>query len=179
MHRNSAPQFGFAQDNYIGTTAQRNKWTDDWIIFWHENRLGFQLDLAAKNAYGEELQLLGKRLLEELPAYFDGYTPRPSLLHGDLWSGNNAYLADGTPTIFDPAVYYGDRECDIAMTELFGTQPATFYDAYRAEWPLHHGYEMRRDLYNLYHVLNHANMFGGGYVRQAVGMMRRLLGVVG
>lgn len=175
LHRNSAPQFGFIQYNFIGTTPQSNAWTEDWITFWREQRLGFQLELAAKNGYGNEIRQLGERLLEELPAFFEGYTPRPSLLHGDLWSGNYAYFADATPIIYDPASYYGDRECDIAMTELFGGFPTTFYDAYRAAWPLHHGYEMRRDLYNLYHILNHANLFGGSYVRQAEGIMKRLL----
>ncbi len=174
MHRHTAPQFGFSQDNLVGTTAQPNTWTVDWITFWREQRLGFQLELAAMNGYSGEMRQLGERLLDELPAFFEGYTPQPSLLHGDLWSGNHAYLADGTPTVFDPAVYYGDRECDIAMTELFGGFPTTFYDAYRAAWPLHHGYEKRRDLYNLYHVLNHANLFGGSYIRQSVQMMHRL-----
>ncbi len=174
MHRHIAPQFGFSQDNFIGTTAQPNTWTDDWITFWREQRLGVQLELAAKNGYGGEIRQLGERLLDELPAFFEGHTPQPSLLHGDLWSGNHAYLADGTPTVFDPAAYYGDRECDIAMSELFGGFPTTFYDAYRAAWPLHLGYETRRDLYNLYHVLNHANLFGGSYIRQSAQMMRRL-----
>lgn len=118
---------------------------------------------------------MGERLLDELPAFFEGYIPQPSLLHGDLWSGNHAYLSDGTPTIFDPATYYGDRECDIAMSELFGGFPSAFYDAYRSAWPLDAGYEKRRDLYNLYHILNHANLFGGGYVRQAEGILKRLL----
>ncbi|MFA6120430.1 MAG: fructosamine kinase family protein [Sideroxydans sp.] len=175
MHRNSAPQFGFIQDNFIGTTTQANTWTDDWISFWREQRLGFQLELAAKNGHGGELQRLGARLLEELPAFFENHAPQPSLLHGDLWSGNHAYLGDGTPTLFDPASYFGDRECDIAMSELFGGFPSPFYDAYRTAWPLNEGYEKRRDLYNLYHLLNHTNLFGGGYVRQSEQTMRRLL----
>ena len=174
LHRCTAKQFGFAQANFIGTTPQRNTWTDDWITFWRERRLGFQLQLAAENGYGQ-LQRLGEKLLDMLPAFFEGYTPHPSLLHGDLWGGNHAYLKNGTPTIFDPAAYYGDRECDLAMTELFGGYPADFYAAYRAVWPLDAGYATRRDLYNLYHILNHANLFGGGYVRQAEQMMRALL----
>lgn len=175
LHRRSAPRFGFAHDNFIGTSPQPNGWKDDWISFWREHRLGFQLKLAAANGYADELQRLGKHLLDALPAIFAGHIPQPSLLHGDLWGGNHAYLADGTPVIFDPAIYYGDRECDIAMTELFGGYPADFYTAYRAAWPLDNGYERRRDLYNLYHILNHANLFGGGYVRQAAEMMRELL----
>jgi fructosamine-3-kinase len=175
LHRCTSPRFGFARANFIGTTPQPNTWTDDWIAFWRDQRLGFQLQLAAKNGYGGQLQRLGERLLAALPAFFEGYTPQPSLLHGDLWGGNHAYLTDGTPTIFDPAAYYGDRECDLAMTELFGGYPASFYAAYRAAWPLDAGYATRRDLYNLYHILNHANLFGGGYVRQAEQMMCALL----
>jgi len=175
LHRCPAKRFGFVQANFIGTTPQPNTWTDDWITFWRDQRLGFQLQLAAGNGYGGQLQSLGEKLLDVLPAFFEGYTPQPSLLHGDLWSGNHAYLTDGTPTIFDPAAYYGDRECDLAMTELFGGYPADFYAAYRAVWPLDAGYPTRRDLYNLYHILNHANLFGGGYVRQAEQMMRALL----
>ena len=113
--------------------------------------------------------------MDALPGFFDVYTPQPALLHGDLWSGNHAFLADGTPTLFDPAAYYGDRECDLAMTELFGGYSADFYAAYRAAYPLDAGYAMRRELYNLYHILNHANLFGGGYARQAEQTMQRLL----
>ena len=175
LHRCSAPRFGFAHDNFLGTTPQPNGWQDDWMTFWREQRLGHQLRLAAAKGHATELQHLGEQLLDALPALFVGHSPQPSLLHGDLWSGNHAYLADGTPTIFDPSAYYGDRECDIAMTELFGGYPADFYAAYRATWPLDDGYDKRRDLYNLYHILNHANLFGGGYVRQAAEMMRELL----
>ncbi|MDP2762134.1 MAG: fructosamine kinase family protein [Sideroxyarcus sp.] len=168
-------RFGFARDNFIGTTPQPNRWKEKWIDFWGECRLGFQLRLAAQNGYGEALQKPGEKLLAVLPAFFDGYSPRPSLLHGDLWGGNHAFLADGTPVIFDPAVYYGDRECDLAMAELFGGYPPDFYAAYRADYPLDAGYAKRRDLYNLYHLLNHANLFGGGYARQAVQMIAKLL----
>lgn len=175
MHRHTANHFGFAHDNFIGSTPQPNGWKDDWITFWRERRLGFQLRLAAENGYGGELQRSGEKLLEVLPAFFAGYSPQPSLLHGDLWGGNHGFLHDGTPLIFDPAVYFGDRECDIAMTELFGGYPADFHAAYRAAWPLDAGYAVRRDLYNLYHLLNHANLFGGGYVEQALGVMQRLL----
>ncbi|HEX5363638.1 MAG TPA: fructosamine kinase family protein [Gallionella sp.] len=175
LHRVTATHFGLARDNFIGTTRQPNGWMQDWPTFWREQRLGFQLQLAARNGYGGRLQTLGAQLLERLPAFFDGYAPLPSLLHGDLWSGNRAYLPDGTPLIFDPAAYYGDRECDLAMTELFGGYGADFYAAYRAAYPPDAGYAVRRDLYNLYHILNHANLFGGGYVRQAEGTAQRLL----
>ncbi|KXS31786.1 MAG: Fructosamine/Ketosamine-3-kinase [Candidatus Gallionella acididurans] len=178
-HDRTSNNFGYAQDNFIGTTPQPNTWTNNWVTFWREQRLGFQLRLAAQNGYGGQLQRLGEKLLDVLPAFLAGYTPQPSLLHGDLWSGNQAYLADGTPAIFDPAVYYGDRECDLAMTELFGGYPADFYAAYRAAYPLDDGYATRRDLYNLYHILNHANLFAGGYARQAEQMMQRLLSMAG
>lgn len=175
QNRGTTSRFGFAQDNFIGTTPQPNGWSDDWIDFWHEHRLGFQLRLAEENGYGGQLQTLGNKLLDSLPAFYAGYSPQPSLLHGDLWSGNHAFLADGTPAIFDPATYYGDREADLAMTELFGGYPADFYAAYRAAYPLNEDYATRRDLYNLYHILNHANLFGGGYARQAEQTMLRLL----
>jgi protein-ribulosamine 3-kinase len=179
LHRCTGAGFGFSHDNFIGTTPQPNTWPKngkaDWVDFWREYRLGFQLRLAAQNGYGGQLQRLGEKLMDALPAFFQDYTPQPSLLHGDLWSGNHAFLADGTPTIFDPATYYGDRECDLAMTELFGGYPADFYAAYRAAYPLDAGYATRRDLYNLYHILNHANLFGGGYARQAEQMMQKLL----
>lgn len=178
LHRCSSVQFGLAQDNFIGSTPQPNAPNVNWIEFWKEQRLGFQLRLAEQNGYGGQLQSLGKELIEVLPAFFEIYSPQPSLLHGDLWSGNHAFLADGTPAIFDPAIYYGDRECDIAMTELFGGYPADFYASYRAAWSLDSGYESRRDLYNLYHILNHANLFGEGYVRQTNRMMLKLLAQV-
>ena len=175
LHRNTADRYGFAQDNFIGTTPQPNAWTDDWLDFWREQRLGFQLRLAANNGYDGELQRLGEKLMDALPVFFDGYTPQPSLLHGDLWGGNHGFLADGTPVIFDPASYFGDRECDLAMTELFGGYPAEFYAGYQAAWPLDAGYAQRRELYNLYHILNHANLFGGAYIRQAEHLSRQLL----
>ena len=175
LHRCTGKKFGFAQDGFIGTTPQQNGWDEDWVEFWRERRLGFQLRLAAENGYGGQLQDLGARMLEVLPIIFAGYSPQPSLLHGDLWSGNHAFFSDGRPTVFDPASYYGDRECDLAMTELFGGYPASFYAAYRAAYPLDAGYPVRRDLYNLYHILNHANLFGGGYARQAEQMMGKLL----
>jgi len=177
-HSRTPFQFGFTTDNFIGTTPQPNGWKDRWIDFWREQRLGFQLRLAGQNGYGGKLQTLGERLSSALPAFFSGYEPTPSLLHGDLWSGNHAFLADGTPVIFDPAVYYGDRECDLAMTELFGGYSEGFYAAYSTAYPLDAGYLERRELYNLYHILNHANLFGGGYARQAEQIMQKLLTAV-
>jgi fructosamine-3-kinase len=172
-----APQdrFGWAHDNWIGSTPQPNGWLHDWIAFWRDQRIGFQLKLAAQNGYGGALQRDGGLLLACLGGFFDGYTPAPSLLHGDLWGGNHGYLADGSPAIFDPAVYVGDRECDLAMSELFGGFVPDFYAAYREAWPLDAGYAVRKTLYNLYHILNHANLFGGGYAAQAQRMTAQLL----
>jgi fructosamine-3-kinase len=175
LHRVTARRHGWDRDNTIGSTPQINTPADDWIAFWRERRLSFQLKLAASKGHAARLSASGERLIEKLPAFFEGYTPVPSLLHGDLWSGNAAMDADGKPVIFDPAVYYGDREADLAMTELFGGFPHSFYAAYRTEYPLDAGYETRKQLYNLYHVLNHLNLFGGGYGAQAERMIEQLL----
>jgi fructosamine-3-kinase len=175
MHRHTGPRFGWLRDNYIGATPQRNRESESWVEFWARERLAPQLALAAERGFGSSLQRSGARIIAALPALLAGHAPAPALLHGDLWSGNAAFLADGTPVLFDPAVYYGDREADLAMTELFGGFPAVFHSAYREAAPLDSGYRVRRTLYNLYHVLNHANLFGGGYATQAQGMMERLL----
>jgi protein-ribulosamine 3-kinase len=175
LHRVTRERYGWDRDNTIGATPQPNAWADDWIAFWRERRLGYQLERAASKDRGGRPMTGGDRLLEELPALFAGYRPRPSLLHGDLWSGNAAMTAQGEPVIYDPAVYFGDRETDLAMTELFGGFSQPFYDAYRAQYPLDPGYETRKPLYNLYHVLNHFNLFGGGYGAQAERMIVQLL----
>jgi protein-ribulosamine 3-kinase len=175
LHRTTAPRHGWRRDNTIGTTPQANAWSDDWAAFFRDRRLAPQLALAARNGHGGALRRDGERLLAAVPELLRGHAPLPSLLHGDLWSGNAARLASGEPVIFDPAVYHGDREADLAMTELFGGFSADFHAAYREAWPLDAGYPLRRTLYNLYHVLNHANLFGGGYVGQAEGMIGRLL----
>jgi protein-ribulosamine 3-kinase len=179
MHRTTRPRHGWVRDNTIGSTPQINAQEDDWIRFYREHRLRYQLDLAGRNGYGGNLARRGELLLEKLPVFFHAYKPQPSLLHGDLWGGNYAVLRDGTPVIFDPAVYYGDRETDLAMTELFGGFGSDFYHAYREVWPLDPGYRVRKDLYNLYHVLNHLNLFGGGYRGQAEQLIGRLLGETG
>jgi fructosamine-3-kinase len=175
MHRHTAPQFGWKLDNTIGATHQPNPWSDRWVNFLREQRLAYQLDLVAQNSLGGSIQRKGELLLSRLEDFFTDYQPVPSLLHGDLWGGNVATLSSGEPVIFDPAVYYGDREADLAMTELFGGFSADFYAAYREAWPLDEGYRVRKTLYNLYHVLNHANLFGGGYASQAESMLDRLL----
>ena len=178
LHRATGARYGWRRDNFIGSTPQRNPGHDDWSAFWRGARLLPQLELAERNGLGARLVDAGKRLAESLPGLLAGHAPQPSLLHGDLWSGNAAFLAGGSPVVFDPAVYYGDREADLAMTELFGGFPGTFYAAYRDAWPLDPGYALRRELYNLYHMLNHANLFGGGYAAQARSMIERLLSEV-
>ena len=175
LHRISREQYGWFRDNTIGSTHQDNTLSDDWVSFWQVHRLQFQLDLAARKGAAGRLLSQGEKLLVELPALFDNHVPEASLLHGDLWSGNVAYTQAGEPAIFDPGVYYGDREADLAMTELFGGFGSDFYAAYNNAWPLDSGYRTRKTLYNLYHILNHFNMFGGGYERQAQGMTDSLL----
>ena len=174
LHRRTSERFGWHRDNTIGLTPQHNDWTDDWVTFFRRHRLGFQLELAARNGFAGALQQQGERLMSRLPALFENYVPEPSLLHGDLWGGNWA-CCNGEPVIFDPAVYYGDRESDIAMTRLFGGFGAAFYEAYEASAPLTPGHRARCDLYQLYHVLNHLNLFGGGYLGRAQELLRRLL----
>jgi protein-ribulosamine 3-kinase len=178
MHRCTAAQYGWHRDNTIGSTLQLNTPAVDWVGFWQRQRLGFQLDLAANNGYRGKLQRKGEQLLSNIGALFRNYTPKPSLLHGDLWSGNYMIDNQARPVIFDPAVYYGDREADVAMTELFGGFPTRFYDAYQQAYPLAPGYRLRKTLYNLYHVLNHLNLFGGGYRSQAEDMIDALLRAV-
>ncbi len=174
LHRTTRQRFGWHRDNTIGLTPQPNDRTDDWVTFLRDQRLGFQLRLAADNGYTGALQERGGRLLDRLGVYFEGYAPRASLLHGDLWGGNWG-SCDGEPVVFDPAVYYGDRESDLAMTRLFGGFGRAFYDAYEAAWPLAPGHRERNALYQLYHVLNHLNLFGSGYLGRARDLISKLL----
>lgn len=178
LHQQKQPYFGWYRDNTIGSISQINQQSHDWLDFWHKQRLGFQLQLAAKNGYGGRLQSTGERLGNELAAFIN-HTPTPSLLHGDLWAGNAATDKQGNPVIFDPACYYGDREADLAMTELFGGFGSDFYAAYNDVWALDEGYRVRKSLYNLYHILNHLNLFGSGYLRQAENMIAGLLAEIG
>ncbi len=175
MHSNTAKQFGWEIDNTIGATHQPNTWTQNWLDFWRDQRLGFQLQLAAKNGYGGELQSLGEKLLIEMPKLFTGRKVEPSMLHGDLWGGNVAGLKDGTPVIFDPAFYYGDREADLAMTYVFGGFSPDFYASYQNAFPLDEGFPVRKTFYNIYHIINHLNLFGGGYHGQSIHMMQQVL----
>ncbi len=165
--------FGWTRDNTIGSTPQVNPQIADWVEFWQSYRIGYQLALAARQ--GSDIRQ-GEALMTAIPELLAGHQPQPSLVHGDLWSGNAAILQTGEPVIFDPAAYWGDREVDVAMTELFGGFSADFYAGYREVAPLDDGYDRRKVLYNLYHVLNHYNLFGSGYAGQANRMIEQLLG---
>lgn len=175
LHKAEQPFFGWHNDNTIGSTAQINQRHHDWLSFWRDERLGKQLQFAAKNGFGGRLQSQGEKLLINLEQLLGGHQPAPALLHGDLWGGNAAADAAGRPVIFDPACYYGDRETDLAMTELFGGFGNRFFAAYQEAYPLADGYQRRKTLYNLYHILNHLNLFGSGYLGQAESMIDRLL----
>ncbi len=178
LHKQRRPYFGWHRDNTIGSTPQPNTKNNAWLPFLRANRFQHQLQLAAGKGYRGHLQTMGSQLCERLPGFFDGYAPQPSLLHGDLWGGNAATDTQGNPVIFDPACYYGDRETDLAMTELFGGFGQDFYASYRNAYPIDEGYSVRKTLYNLYHILNHLNLFGNAYLGQAENMMSRLLSEV-
>lgn len=175
LHRVSGDAFGWSDDNFIGATPQQNAAHPSWPHFFGERRLRPQLQLALQNGLDKVLAAQVSAIIERIGGLFITYQPQPSLLHGDLWSGNAAQRRDGTPVIFDPACYRGDRETDIAMAELFGGFPASFYVAYRTTLPLDSGYEARKPLYNLYHILNHFNLFGSAYLGQAQRMIEKLL----
>ena len=174
LHGVRGDRFGWTRDNYIGTSAQRNAQSADWAAFWRERRLAPQLRLALANGHAEIRKPM-ERLCDALPGLLAGHSPSASLLHGDLWRGNIGFLAGGAPVVFDPALYRGDREADLAMTELFGGFPPAFYAAYEEAWPLDDGYGTRMRLYNLYHLLNHLNLFGRGYLAQVLATLGLLL----
>ena len=175
QHRIPQERFGWARDNFIGASAQANGWSDDWLAFLREKRLHAQLRLAAGNRLPSRMLDRGERLVADCEAFLRNHRVAKSLLHGDLWGGNAGALEGDGAALFDPAVYVGDREADVAMTELFGGFPPGFMAAYRADWNLADGYTTRRDLYNLYHLLNHANLFAGDYVREAGQSIEKLL----
>jgi fructosamine-3-kinase len=170
-HEQTEARYGWPSNNFIGTTRQVNHWTGNWFEFFIEHRLQQQIDLL-----GDKEIASYRPRLDSLQVRFQDYQPPPSLLHGDLWSGNLAATDEGAPIFFDPASYYGDRETDLAMTELFGRFPSAFYRGYEAVWPMDSGYTLRKPIYQLYHILNHANLFGGGYVAQSRRMLSQLLG---
>ncbi|MDP5039784.1 MAG: fructosamine kinase family protein, partial [Paraglaciecola sp.] len=155
--------YGWQEDNYIGLSPQPNKWNKKWCQFFAEQRIGFMLQLLA--AKGQNLANIDK-IVASVFKLLAGHVPVASMLHGDFWSGNSGFHK-GLPTLFDPALYYGDRETDIAMSELFARLPTAFYEGYQATWPLDPGYEYRKPVYQLYHVLNHALIFGEHYIQSA------------
>lgn len=172
MHRIEQPYFGWGCDNCIGATPQPNPKTNSWSEFYRDHRLAFQFKLAQSK--GRTFDGAHK-LLDSIESFFSDYTPHPSLLHGDLWGGNASCDSSGVPFIYDPASYYGDREADLAFTYMFGGFSSSFYDAYNQEYPLNSGFPQRKTLYNLYHELNHFNLFGGGYASSAQSSIDQLL----
>lgn len=172
LHKIKQPHFGWHRDNTIGSTNQQNSKSDDWVDFWREHRLGFQLRLAEKNGGS----FCGANELNEgLDALFEDYEPQPSLLHGDLWSGNVSFAKNGEPVIYDPACYFGDREAEFGIINMFGGFTDEFYQGYTSVWPFDVGFENRLPLYELYHALNHFNIFGSSYGASCQGLIDRLL----
>jgi len=169
---NRTTRFGWDRDNWIGSGPQPNGWYHHWGCFFAERRLAPQLQRLALR--GGDLRG-AEQLLERVPAWLENHGAEPCLVHGDLWSGNAALLADGRGALFDPAVYRGDREVDLAMARLFGGFPEAFFAGYEERWPLPPDHRHRVDIYNLYHLLNHANLFGGGYRQQAQACIDALL----
>ena len=177
LHRHTRQEkFGFSRDNYLGTTRQPNRWSNDWLNFWRDQRLGWQLRLfAAKTDAGDPLLRLGEILLASLDQFLGRLDEPAVLLHGDLWSGNAAADEKGDPIIFDPASYYGHREAEIGMMRLFGGFGPRCEAAYAEIWPLQTGSEQRIALYRLYHELNHLNLFGGSYYQSCLSTMKTLV----
>lgn len=174
LHQITSPtgKFGFHVNNTIGATFQPNQWTDSWPDFWDEQRLGHMLSLARRDGadfpYEKELRLKTKQILSS-------HSVTPNLIHGDLWSGNQGYTTDGCPVIYDCSAYYGDHECDLAMTRLFGSNSQAFYETYDQAIPPKEGRNLRQLIYNSYHLLNHFVLFGGGYLQQAHNMFAKIL----
>ena len=172
LHLHTHKKFGFTHDNYIGSTPQPNKWTQNGFTFFAEQRLLFQAHLAVEQgliARREVAQV--KHLITFLPELIPQQPA--SLLHGDLWSGNAIADHHGNPAIIDPAAHYGWAESELAMTALFGAFPSAFYRAYEEVRPLLPGYQARFPIYNLYHLLNHVNLFGRGYLSQVQEIIRK------
>jgi fructosamine-3-kinase len=177
LHKYRSSSFGFYEDNYIGSTPQRNlpdnNEDKDWIEFYFNKRLHFQMLLCEKNGHGtEDLRKSFSRLENIIVDILKGSEEEPSLLHGDLWSGNYMVDESSNPCIIDPAVYYGHREADLAMTKLFGGYPEEFYNSYNENFPLKDGWQYRENIYKLYHVLNHLNLFGMSYYSHALSLIR-------
>ncbi len=177
MHRYRSDRFGNEFDNTIGLTPQVNSWEDSWVDFWRIHRIGFQIKMLTSRGLDRSLISRLQALQSVVGYFFRDYQPVPSLLHGDLWSGNWGADGSGQPVIYDPACYFGDHEADLAMMELFGNPGETFFRAYREQFAIDPGYPERKLLYNLYHIVNHALLFGGGYASQASRMAEQLLSI--
>jgi len=178
QHRRTSPdgRYGLDADNYIGLLPQANAWRDSWLAFYRDSRLLPLAKLAEARGMLPKARRDGlRKLMERLDQWLPN-RPAASLLHGDLWSGNWLAGADGRPWLIDPAVYYGDRECDLAFSELFGGFPARFYAAYREAYPLDGGYEERKPIYQLYHLLVHLILFGEAYGPAVDRVLRRYAG---
>jgi len=175
MHRSEGESFGWHRNNYIGLTPQHNPETESWTEFFLFHRLGFQFDRLVASHPNEVWAELKQAVFEQWHDKHARHQPSPALVHGDLWRGNAAAIGLEVPVVFDPAVHYGDRETDLAMTRLFGGFSENFYRAYEEAWPLPSGHEQRLPFYTLYHVLNHANMFGGGYLDSVGRICRRII----
>ena len=172
MHQETSHgQFGWQYDNYIGNTIQPNNWSSNWRTFFSEQRIAWQLQLLSEKSI-----LLGNinHIANICHDALLHHYVTPCLVHGDLWQGNTGFTIE-QGIIFDPACYYGDREVDIAMTELFGQFPLDFYRGYQAQYPLCEGYDQRKLVYNFYHILNHANIFGGIYIDQAKATLSQIM----
>lgn len=177
MHKFTSDQFGFYENNYIGSTLQINipqhNEANNWTEFYFNKRILFQYELAVKNGYGDStLKSLIKKLENKIQEILKGSDEPPCLLHGDLWGGNYIVDEKGEACLIDPAVYYGHREADLAMTKLFGGFSSEFYKAYNEFYPLPDGYDYRENIYKLYHVMNHLNLFGTGYYNQTISLLK-------
>ena len=174
LHRSTAPCFGLGHDNFIGSLRQQNCQHSTWPDFYIHERLLPQLDIAKQS---KQLQPVDFQQFEQLFKLLPELCPAepPALIHGDLWSGNFLCNADGNPVIFDPAVSYAHREMDLAMSRLFGGFERPFYRSYEEAWPLAPGFEQRLPVYQLYYLLVHVNLFGGGYVGSVRSILKQFI----
>ncbi len=167
LHKTTASKFGFYENNHIGSTPQINKFKKKWIDFYLENRLDYQVSIS------EDKDIIDtyKKLRDKIPEILEKSLEEPCLIHGDLWGGNVISNEKGEPVLIDPAVYYGNREMELAMTRLFGGFTVEFYNSYNSEYPLKADWQERQNIYKLYHILNHFNLFGSSYKQQALELM--------